>query len=61
MGNKSCHECLHIQMPDWNKEEAGRCLLAKKRWGGDLRVSPRQPACKGFESKEPKYKAGRRR
>lgn len=60
---RSCHECAHYEcLGDEHMNEGGRvgqCLLARERYGGDLTVGWNAPACKGFESKEPKYRSGR--
>jgi hypothetical protein len=50
---RSCSECLHHELPDWNVTEYGKCLLSKKKkFDREVRVSPRWPACKGFEKKD---------
>lgn len=60
---RCCHECRffdHLpQVQDIGR--IGQCLYAKERFGGDVKVRWLDRACKGFEAKEPDYKAGRRR
>ncbi len=62
---RSCRECLHYEwFGDEHMDEGGRvgqCLLARKRYGGDLKVSWSRPACKGFERKDQGQRLGRRR
>lgn len=64
MPSHSCYECALFVRPALDSPDhgiRGKCALAKKKWNGDVTVGWTAPACRGFESKAPKYKAGRRR
>lgn len=61
---RTCRECLHYErLGDEYMDEGsrvGQCLLARKKYGRDLKVSWSSPACKGFESVDRGQRPGRK-
>lgn len=48
-----CQECLHFEVVDCHQDigNVGKCLLAEKKWGGEVHKPWNAAACKGFEDK----------
>jgi len=59
----TCHECSFFEPGDVDPDAGrlGKCALARKKYGGDVKKSWSAPACKGFEKKDKGHRRGRRR
>jgi len=61
---RSCRECrFYERLGDEHMDEGGRvgqCLLARERYGGDVKKSWPAPACKGFVDKLTGQRSGRK-